>query len=263
MKFLRQRVAGTLLVIGLVFAWVCLTSVAIRQSIQLSGQASTYTATALKNPSVRSAVSDLIVTSAKTSNPVLAQIPANILKSAVDKGLTEPLVVGELGNAATQIQQHVIGLNSGPIVIGGPDLSSAVAEIVAPNNFAEKKLIESAPFSVTIASSSIPSFGRYYRWLDSTLKFSLYASAALLAASLILSAKKNRTLRKIGLWFVGFSLFNGALFWLLPKYLLSHLQNSPGRITAGVLAASSAAVEPIYIVALGAGTLLTIISFLL
>lgn len=251
-----------LLVIGLFLAWVCLTSVVIRQSLQLSGQVSTYTTAALENPAVRSAVSDLIVTSAISSNPVLAQIPTAILISAVNRGLTEPLVVSEFGNVAIQIQQHLIGLNSGPIVIGGPELSSAVAQIIAPNNQDVKKLIESIPFSFTIANSSIPSFGRYYRWLSSTIKFSLSASGLLLVASLLLSAKKKSTIRKIGIWLVGFSLFDGALFWLLPKYLLPHLQNNAGKIAAGFLAVSAGAAEPIYIGVIGSGIVLAIISFL-
>lgn len=259
---MRQRLAAVLLVIGLILAWICLTSVVIRQTLLVSAKIPSYTTTALKNPTVRSALSDLIVKSVQHSYPVLSQIPTAQLNAAVGQALTQPAVVNEFANVTMQIQQHFIGLSDQPIVLGGPALSTAVAQIISPNNPTQQQIIEKIPFTYTIASSSIPSIGKYYRWIGNLINVSLYSSAVLLVAAMAVSAKKNKTVRKIGIAFIMFSAFEVAIFWLLPRYALSHFQSGPEVVVSGILAASAGAIEPIYLGVLGAGIAFTAVSFL-
>lgn len=263
MIFLRQRVAGILLAVGLILAWIGMTTLVIRQTLLLSGQVPNYAATALENPTVRLAVSDLVVRSIQNSNQVLTQIPTAALQSAVDQALTSPAVAYEFGNVAQQIQLHFLGLEKQPVVIGGPALSSAVAAIVARKNPALDRIIQNIPFSYTVSSSSLPSIGRYYRWINNTMYTSLIASAVLLVGSLMIAAKKAKTLRKIGVWFLGFSVFEVAIFWLFPRYLLSHMHSGVGVLVAGLMTVSAGTIEPIYIGVFGAGLVLTLSSFLI
>ena len=244
-------------------AWICLTSVVIRQTLLLSAKIPSYTATALKNPTVRSALSELIVKSVQHTYPVLSQLPTAQLTAAVNRALTQPAVVAEFADVTVQIQQHFIGLSDQPIVLGGPALSTAVAQIISPNNLAQQQLIQKIPFTYTISSSSIPSIGRYYRWIGHLINISLYSSAVLLVAAIAVSAKRNKTFRKIGIAFIMFSAFEVAVFWLLPRYLLAHFQSGPEVVVSGIMAASASAIEPIYLGVLGAGIAFTAISLLL
>ncbi|MDA8081552.1 MAG: hypothetical protein M0Z96_08090 [Actinomycetota bacterium] len=263
MNFVRQRLATILLVIGLILAWICLTAVVIRQTLLLSAKIPSYATTALKNPTVRSAVSDLIVKSVKHSYPVLSQIPTAQLNTAVDRALTQPAVAYEFANVTLQIQQHFIGLSNQQIVLGGPALSTAVAQIISPNNPTQRQLIEKIPFTYAISTSSIPSIGKYFQWIGNLISVSAYSGAVLLVSAIAVSAKKNRTLRKIGIAFIMFSAFEVAVFWLLPKYVLSHFHSGPEVVVSGIMAAAGSAIVPIYVGVLGAGIAFTAVSLLI
>ncbi len=259
---MRQRVAGVLLVLGLILSWVCLTGVVVRQSLLLTAKAPVYATTALKNPVVRSAVSEVIISSVQSKYPVLAEISTAQLRAAVEQALSEPAVAEELGNVALQLQLHFIGQSNGPIVIGGPGLSLAVAQIIAPGNQPLQQAIEKVPFSFTLSSSSIPSIGRYYRWIGTLINSTFVGGLALLAASLLVSAKRNKTLRKIGIGFIGMSALEVGLFWLLPHYMLSHLSNGSGVIISAMLAASASSIAAIYLGVFVAGIALTVVSLI-
>ena len=235
----------------------------IRQTLLLSGKIPSYSTTALKNPTVRSALSDLIVKSVEHSYPVLSKIPTAQLNAAVDRALTQPAVADEFANVTLQIQQHFIGTSDQQIVLGGPALSTAVAQIIAPNNPTQQQVIEKIPFTYAISSSSIPSIGKYFRWIGNLINVSSYGSAALLVAAIVVSAKKSRTLRKIGIAFIMFSAFEVTVFWLLPKYVLSHFHSGPEVVVSGIVAASASAIVPIYVGVLGAGIAFAAVSFLI
>lgn len=262
MNFVRQRVAGVLLVFGLILAWISLTGIVVRQTLLLSAQAPSYALAALKSPVIRSAVSDLVIKSVQDEFPIVGQIPAAELRPAIEEALTQPAVANEFANAALQVQQHFIGLNDQPIVLGGPQLSAAIAQIIAPNNLSTQQVIKNIAFSYTIASDSIPSVGKYYSRIGSLINVSLIGGLALLISSVLVSAKKSRTLRKIGIGFVGMSIFEVAVFWLLPRYVLPHLQSGPGIIFSAIITASASTIEPLYLGVFGAGVALTVVSFL-
>lgn len=262
MAFIRQRIAGVFLIVGLLCSWVGLTSLVIRQAVLVPGQFTTYAYKALDNPVIREQVAGVMASSIRNSNSLLKIIPEPNLKSAIDSSLTKPAVKTEFANVAFDIQQHVLGLQSGPVVLGGPALSQAVAQSIASSNPVEEQLIAKIPISYTIKSSSIPSLAKYYSQLNSTIKVTLFGAAATLLASLVVAAKKRKTLRKIGIAFIGFSAFEVAGFWLTRKYLLPHIHSGPLVIISAILTASSNSIEPIYLGALGTGIALNIVSFL-
>ncbi|MDA8270490.1 MAG: hypothetical protein M0Z39_03650 [Actinomycetota bacterium] len=262
MNFVRQRVAGVLLVVGLVLAWICLTGVVVRQTLLLSARAPSYALAALKSPVIRSTVSELIINSVQNEFPIVGQIPAAELRPAIEEALTQPAVANEFANAALQVQQHFIGLNDQPIVLGGPQLSAAVAQIIAPNNLSAQQVIKNIAFSYTIASDSIPSIGRYYSKIGTLITTSLIGGLALLISSVLVSAKKSRTIRKIGMGFVAMSIFEVAIFWLLPRYVLPNLQSGPWVIFSAIMTASASTIEPLYLGVFGAGVALIVVSIL-
>lgn len=249
--------------LGLILAWAGLTSLVIRQMVLLPMNTTAYATKVLANPTTRSAIADEITTSLQKSTPILQAIPTAQLRSAANQFLSSPAGANEFATVALQIQQHILGLQTGPIVVGGPELSSSLAKFVALGNPTAQALISKAPLSFTIASSTIPSLGKYYRLLEKVISFSFAGSAILLVSSLFISAKKRGTLRKIGLWFIGFSIFEVVLIWALPRYILPHFSNGPFTIFAALIRLSTSTVEPIYLSAFGAGVALTVISFLI
>ena len=263
MAFIRQRVAGILLLVGLLCSWVGLTSVVLRQTILIPGQFTSYAYKALGNAAVRSEVAGIIATDVENSHPILQSIPKPKLASAIDSALTKPSVKAEFANVALQIQQHILGLQNGPIQVGGPTLSTAIAQIIAPGNSPEEQALAQIPFGFQISGSSIPSLKSYYQKLNAIIKISLVAAAATLLSALMISAKKSKTLRKIGIAFIGFSAFEVLLFWAVPKYFLPHIKNGPLEVIAAIVNASSSSVDPIYLTAFGAGIGLSLISFLI
>lgn len=262
MNFLRQRVAWVFLVLGLLASWVGLTTLVVKQTVVIPGQFTSYASKALENNTARSEISSVLAKSIRQTNPILQNIPTSQLDSAIDSALKNPAVISEFSNVAFEIQQHLLGLQNGPIVVGGSTLSSAVAHIIAGNNSTEEQIISKIPFSYTIASSTIPSFGKYYRLMNSTISLSFLAAGALLLSSLIISAKKRSTLRKIGIWFIGFSAFEVALIWALPRYITPLIHSGSLAIMTSIMRVSITSVEPIYVGAFAAGIVLTIISFL-
>lgn len=263
MTFFRQRVAGILLLTGLLCAWAGLTSVVLRQAVLIPGQFTGYAYKALDNATVRSQIAGIVATEVQKSHPILQSIPKPKLASAIDSALTNPSVKTEFANVALQIQQHMLGLQSGPIEVGGPTLSTAIAQIIANGNSTEEQALAQIPFGFQISSSSIPSLKTYYVKLNAIIKISLIAAAATLIGALIISAKRNKTLRKIGIAFIGFSVFEVLLFWAIPRYFLPHLKNGPLEVITAIVNASSSSVDPIYLTAFAAGIGLTLISFLI
>lgn len=263
MAFIRQRVAGILLLVGLICSWVGLTSVVLRQAILIPGQFTGYAYKALDNTTVRSQIAGIIAADVEKSHPVLQSIPEPRLASAIDRALTNPSVKTEFANVAFQIQQHMLGLQSGPIEVGGSTLSTAVAQIIANGNTAEEQALAKIPFGFQISSASIPSLKTYYLKLNSIIKISLIAAAATLVSALMISAKRNKTLRKIGIAFIGFSAFEVLLFWAIPRYFLPQIKNGPLEVIAAIVNASSSSVDPIYLTAFAAGIGLSLISFLI
>lgn len=260
---MRQRVAGILVIVGLILGWACLTTLVIRQTVMLSARVPDYALTALKNPTVRSAASDLIARSAQAKYQPLAQIPTTQLKDAIDSALSQPAVADEFANAALQIQQHLLGLNDQPIVLGGPGLTAAVAQIIAPQNPSEQQVIDKLPLSYTLESASIPSFGTYFRLNNGIFHVTLFSSALLLGLSLFIATKKSKILRRIGIGLVGLSVVEVVLFGFVPKYVLSHVHSGPAQIVAGLLTASTGGIEAIYLMVFGAGLALTAISLIM
>lgn len=262
MKFVRQRIAGILLIFGLLLAWAGLTSLVIRQMVLIPMHATAYATKVLADPTTRSALANEIATSLQKSSPILQSTPTAQLRSAADQFLSSPVGAKEFATVALQIQQHILGIQTGPIVIGGPEFSSTLAKLLAAGNPTAQALISKAPLSYTIASTTIPSLGKYYNLLGKIISFSLIGSAILLISSLSISTKKRPILRKIGLWFIGFSIFEVALIWALPKYILPHFASGAFAFLTALVQLSTSAVEPIYLSAFGAGLVLTVISFL-
>lgn len=234
----------------------------VRQAVLVPGQFSNYAAKALDNSVIRSQIAKVMATTIRNSNPQLQIIPETKLQASVDSALTKPAVKSEFGSVAFEIQQHILGLQKGSVVLGGPAFSAAVAQSIANGNPIEEQLIAKIPFSYTISSSSIPSLAKYYSKLNSTIKVTLFGAAATLIASLLISSKKRKTLRKIGISFIAFSAFEVAAFWLSSKYLLPHLHSGPLVVMSAILSASSNSIEPIYLGAFGGGIALLIVSFL-
>lgn len=260
---MRQRIAGVLLIFGLLCAWVGLTTLVIRQTLLIPDQLPTYATKLLKNPTIRNEIATLVTGTLRNSNTVLRDIPQSQLHAAIDQSLTNPAVASQFASVALQIQQHLIGKQSGPIIVGGPVLSSSVAKAVAGNNPVAEQAIAQIPMTYTISSSSIPSFGKYYQKISKLINTSLLFAALLLFTSLVISAKRRKTLRKIGIWLVGFSIFEVSLFWLIPTYLLRYLHAGYPIIVAAILSASFSSVMPLYLTIFGSGLALTLISFLI
>ena len=263
LNFIRQRVAGVLLAFGLILALVCLTAAVMRQSVLTTSKVPSYTVVALKNPTVRSALSDIIVRSVQDKYPVLAHIPTSQLHSAVAQALTQPSVISEVADVAQQIQQHFVGVSKQPIVIGGPALSKAVAQTIAPSNPTLQQEIDKIPFSYDISSSSIPSIGKYYPWIIKSIRYSFAGGLALLVGAIAISAKRSKTLRKIGFGFIGMSVLEVAALWVIPHVLLAHNSNASEVVLSAVAAASVGSIEPIYLGVFGAGIAAVVLSLVL
>ena len=249
------------MVFGLILAWISLTGVVVRQTLLLSAQAPSYALAALKSPAIRSTVSELIIKSVQHQFPIVGQIPEAELRPAIEEALTQPAVANEFANAALQVQQHFIGLNDQPIILGGPQLSAAIAQIIASNDLSAQQVIKNIPFSYTISSDLIPSAGRYYSKIGSLITVSLIGALAFLISSVLVSVRKSRTIRRIGMGFVGMSIIEVAIFWLLPRYVLPNLQSGLWVIFSAIMTASASAIEPLYLGIFGAGVALIVTSF--
>lgn len=263
MKFFRQRISGVLILLGLLLSWVGLTSLVVRQTLFVPGRIPGYAISALHNSQVRSAVAEFIAGSAQAQNPQLAAIPKASLSAAVDSALTDPAVSAQFANAALQIQEHMIGLQQGPITVGGPVLSSIVAKALAGNNATEEQILAKIPFTYTISPSSIPSFANLYRKIAEIINLSLISAATLLLLAVSISAKKGKTVRRIGIGFIALSAVEVLLLYLAPKYLISHIHSGPLLIVVTLMSVTTATAGAIYLTALALGAILLLGSFIL
>lgn len=222
-------------------------------SILRTGRLAQASGQLLNNPSVRAALAQSVSASLSPLLGAGLNLPPSLYTSIVNQAATQPLVRQEFRAAMNQVQSHLLGQTSGPIVLSGRAFAESVAATVAPFAPQVATLLSQQGLSVTIPGTAIPNLGKYARQVN-RWQFLLLSLAVLsLILALIIHPSRGTVIRRVGLWLIGISLVNAVIFWAIPTYVLPQIGFSWAQIAAVVVRAVGGPATEFYVELLAAG----------
>lgn len=255
-----RRVLGSfILTIGLLLGWGATMLHLSELSILRTGRLAQASGQLLDNPSVRAALAQSISGSLSPLLGAGINLPPSLYTNIVNQAATQPLVRQEFRTAMNQVQNHLLGQASGPIVLGGRAFAESVASTIAPFAPQIATLLSQQGLSVTIPGTAIPNLGRYARQVN-RWQFLLLALAVLFVVlALIIHPSRGAVVRRVGLWLIGISIVNAVIFWAVPTYLLPQIGFSWAQIAAVVFRAVGGPATEFYVELLAAGAAAVIV----
>lgn len=253
---MRRALANLILSLGLLLGWGATLVHLSQLSILKPGRLAQASTQLLDNASVRSALADSLQNSLTPLIGNTLSIPADTFQTIIDDAVANPSVQTQFSNAMNEVQLHVLGQSSGPIVLGGTAFSQVVAAGISRYSSQAAAAIAQQGLSISIPGSALPNLGWFAR--NANHIESLLISAALVAILLALIIHPNRgaVIRRVGFWLIGMSLVNALLFWFIPTYLLPQIAVSWAQILAVILKAVSGPATTFFVEMLGVGALI-------
>jgi len=178
-------------------------------------------------------------------------------ESVIHTALDSPAVQADFLGAMTTAQNRLLGRTSAPVVIGGPAFTQAVAAGLASINPGVAHAVASEDLAITIPGADVPSFGFVASHAPTTERTLLDLTLLAFVLALVLHPNRRHALAKIGVWLVGCSVAEVALFWFLPREVLPRIGFSWAKVAAVILSVTGAATVTFFLelLALGLGAI--------
>ncbi|SHE72277.1 hypothetical protein SAMN02745225_01428 [Ferrithrix thermotolerans DSM 19514] len=256
---MRKTLGSLILTIGLLFGWgatfIHLTQLSFLQPGRL-GQA---TSQLVQNSAVRSAMAGALGTALLPlfgGNTVISQAQ---LDQIITKALANPQVDAEFQSAMNTAQGHLIGVNTGPITLGGAAFSQEIAAQVAPYSPQVAQTIAQQGLAINIPGSALPNLGGYAKAAGKLERLFIALAALMLILSLIIHPSPGAVLRKVGMWLIGTSAIDAIVFWFVPSYILPQVAFSWAQITSAVLRTAGGPATTFYVALFAAGAIVLVL----